>query len=162
MADGAAAGRGFETTYFPFVNLAQMAVDGGDEKRCEYWIGELAGARKRMAESMKEDLAKYLVEAEWSAPVEEQRFWLGGPAKWIAEATRKGVLALLALALLVGLLSTPPASADPLPQGGPDTVGPIRLQAEPQTKADHDQRDPGGHHAGQGIEPETGVSVGEI
>ena len=110
------------STFFPFVNLAQMAVDGGDEKRCEYWIGELAGARKRMAESMKEDLAKYLVEAEWSAPVEEQRFWLGGPAKWIAEATRKGALALLALALLVGLLSTPPATADPLPQGGPDTV----------------------------------------
>ena len=110
------------STFFPFVNLAQMAVDGGDEKRCEYWIGELAGARKRMAESMKEDLAKYLVEAEWSAPVEEQRFWLIGPAKWIAEATRKGVLALLALALLVGLLSTPPATADPLLQGGPDTV----------------------------------------
>ncbi len=110
------------STFFPFVNLAQMAVDGGDEKRCEYWIGELAGARKRMAESMKEDLAKYLVEAEWSAPVEEQRFWLGGPAKWIAEATRKGVLALLALALLVGLLATPPAAADPLSQGGPDTV----------------------------------------
>lgn len=111
-----------QSTFFPFVNLAQMAQDAGDDKRCEYWIGELQGARKRMADDMRDELAKYLAEAEWTRPIESRRFWKSGPAKWVAEALRKGVLAA---ALVVGLLAAfgaPPSGADTLSQGGPDIV----------------------------------------
>lgn len=110
-----------QSTFFPFVNLAQLAIDSGDEKRCEYWMGELQSARKRMNDAMKDELAKYLTDAEWTRPVEEKRFWKAGPAKWIAEALRHGVLALMALLLGAALLA-PPALAELLPQGGPDVV----------------------------------------
>ena len=110
-----------QTTYFPFVNLAQLAVDRRDTKRAEYWIAELAIARKRMDEDMQADLAKYLTHAEWTRPVEEQRFWRMGPVKWIAEAVKKGILPLLALCLVVALAS-PPAAADPIAASGVDTV----------------------------------------
>jgi hypothetical protein len=110
------------STFFPFVNLAQMAVDAGDEKRCEYWLGELSAARKGMTDAMKDDLARYLHEAEWTRPVEEQRFWKNGPTKWIREALRKGALALLALAILIAALATPPASAQAPPDRAPDSI----------------------------------------
>lgn len=110
-----------QSTFFPFVNLAQMAMDAGDEKRCEYWVGELQSARKRMNDGMKDELARYLTDAEWTRPVEEKRFWKSGPARWIAEAVRQGILALAAL-LLAGSLLAPPVSAGPLAQGGADTV----------------------------------------
>jgi hypothetical protein len=110
------------STFFPFVNLAQMAVDAGDEKRCEYWMGELTAARKGMTDAMKDDLARYLHETEWTRPVEKQPFWKNGPAKWIREAVRKGVLAVLALAILLAAFATPPASAQALVESAPDTV----------------------------------------
>ncbi len=110
------------STFFPFDNLAQMAIDAGDEKRCEYWIGEIQSARKRMQDDMKDELAVYLAEAEWTRPVEAKRFWKSGPARWIAEAVRNGILGLLAVVFLAGALLAPPAAADPMPQGGPDTV----------------------------------------
>jgi hypothetical protein len=110
------------SAFFPFVNLAQMAVDTGDEKRCEYWMGELTGARKVMDETMKDELARYLREAEWTRPVEAKRFWRAGPARWIIEAARKGALSLLALLALATALATPPASAQTPCDGGPDTV----------------------------------------
>jgi len=110
------------STFFPFVNLAQLAVDAGDEKRCEYWVGELTAARKGMADTMKDDLARYLHETEWTRPVEERRFWKNGPAKWIGEALRKGVLAVLALAILIATLATPPAWAQTPADRAPDTV----------------------------------------
>jgi hypothetical protein len=110
------------STFFPFVNLAQMAIDAGDEKRCEYWMAELQSGRKRMNDPMKDELAKYLSDAEWTRAVEQKRFWKSGPAKWIAEAVRQGILPLLAVLLLAGALLTPPASADPLSQGGVDSV----------------------------------------
>jgi tetratricopeptide (TPR) repeat protein len=110
------------TTFFPFVNLAQLAVDAGDEKRCEYWLGELAAARRRMTDAMKDDLAGYLHDAEWTRSVEDKRHWNSGPAKWIREALKRGALATLALLLLIGALVAPPASAATPAQGGPDTV----------------------------------------
>ena len=110
------------STFFPFVNLAQMAIDAGDPKRCEYWLGELQAARKRMTDPMKDELAKYLVDAEWSRPVEQKRFWKVGPANWIAEAVRHGILPLLAVLVLAGALLAQPASAESPAQGGPDTV----------------------------------------
>jgi hypothetical protein len=110
------------STFFPFVNLAQMASDAGDDKRCEYWIGELQGARKRMTEEMMDELAKYLGNADWTRRVEGLRFWKTGPARWIVEAARKGVLALVAAVLLLGAVAAPPSHADPLEQGGPDVA----------------------------------------
>ncbi len=86
--------------YFPFVNLAHLAVDAGDLRRAEYWVGELATARRRMGESMLVDLARYLDQAEWRPAVEETRCWRAGPARWIAAAARKGLLALLLAAFL--------------------------------------------------------------
>ena len=68
-----------QSTFFPFVNLAQLAVDAGDEKRCEYWIAELTAARRGMTEAMKNDLARYLHETEWTRSVEPRRFWRSGP-----------------------------------------------------------------------------------
>lgn len=102
-----------QSTYFPFVNLAQLALDAGDGRRCEYWIGELAAARKRMTDEMKSALARYLDEAEWSRPVEPMRFWKGGPVKWIQEAVRRGALAGVAVLLAVGVLAAPVADAAP-------------------------------------------------
>jgi hypothetical protein len=110
------------STFFPFVNLAQLAMDAGDEKRCEYWVGELTAARKGMTDAMKDDLARYLHETEWTRPVEGRRFWKNGPAKWLGEALRKGVLAILALALLSATLVAPPASTQASVGRTPDTV----------------------------------------
>lgn len=110
------------TLFFPFVNLAQMAIDGGDDKRCEYWIGELAAARKRMTDAMKDDLSRYLEEAEWSRRVERKRFWRNGPARWIREAVKKGVLAFVAALTLAGAVASGPVSAAPRDAGAPDTV----------------------------------------
>jgi hypothetical protein len=110
------------STFFPFVNLAQMAMDAADEKRCEYWMGELSAARKEMTDAMKDDLARYLEEAEWTRPVEERRFWKNGPAKWIREALRKGALAVLALAILLAALVAPPASAQAPADRPPDSI----------------------------------------
>ena len=109
------------STYFPHVNLAQMAVDAGDFKRAEYWVGELAAARKRMDENMQKDLVEYLDQAEWTGPVEEMRFWRSGPRKWLREAVQKGLLPILALALMVGL-SSHPASGGEMTMQGADTV----------------------------------------
>jgi hypothetical protein len=93
------------STYFPYVNLAQLAADEGDHRRVEYWVGELATARKRMDDEMKEGLAEYLGEAEWVRPVEEKRFWRNGPRRWLEEVRRAATHAvlLLALALPAGL-----------------------------------------------------------
>jgi hypothetical protein len=110
------------STFFPFVNLAQLAVDAGDEKRCEYWMGELSAVRKGMTDARKDDLARYLHEAEWTRPVEERRLWKNGPTKWIREALRKGALAVLALAILLAALAAPPASAQASEDRTPDTV----------------------------------------
>ncbi|MDJ0847646.1 MAG: hypothetical protein QNK04_04590 [Myxococcota bacterium] len=110
------------STFFPFVNLAQMAQDSGDDKRCEYWIGELQTARKRMSDEMTNELSKYLADAEWTRPIEGRRFWKAGPAKWLAEAVRKGVLAALAALALLAAAGSLPASADPLVHGAPDIV----------------------------------------
>ena len=90
-----------QSTYFPFVNLTQMAVDAGDTKRAEYWVGELGAVRKNMGEEMQDELAKYLDQAEWSGPVEGMRFWSSGPAKWIRQAMVRGIVPLLLLAMLV-------------------------------------------------------------
>ena len=97
------------TSYFPFVNLAQLAVDEDDLRRAEYWVGELSAARKRMDDAMKDDLARYLRDAEWSRRVSRTRFWRSGPARWIRELGRAAAVALL----LVGGLaaSSVPAAA---------------------------------------------------
>ena len=110
------------TLFFPFVNLAQMAMDEGDEKRCEYWIGELSAARKRMRDDMKDDLARYLNDAEWTRPIDGERFWKGGPAKWLREAAKRGVLAALAVAALAGAVLATPASALSQDTSSPDIV----------------------------------------
>jgi hypothetical protein len=100
------------TTYFPFVNLAQLAVDARDIRRAEYWIRELGTARKRMDDDMKAGLARYLDEAEWTRSVERRRCWQHGPFRWLREAVAKGVLPLLAAVFLIAA-SVPPASAAP-------------------------------------------------
>lgn len=92
------------STYFALVNLAQLAVDGGDLKRAEYWIGELTLARKQMGEDMQDELAKYLDQAEWTTPVEGKRFWRSGPARWIERAVARGIVPLLLLVALLGAL----------------------------------------------------------
>jgi hypothetical protein len=109
------------STYFPYVNLAQMAVDAGDMKRAEYWTGELAAARKRMDEPMQKSLVEYLDQAEWTGPVEGMRFWRSGPGKWLREAVAKGLLPVLMLALMFGL-SSHPASGGELTMKGADIV----------------------------------------
>lgn len=101
--------------YFPFVNLAQLAVDAGDLRRAEYWLGELSTARKRMDDSMRIDLAKYLEQAEWGGAVESTRFWRSGPAKWIRAAARRGALCAV---LLLGLLGAGNAVAGGAPDEG--------------------------------------------
>jgi hypothetical protein len=106
------------TTYFPYVNLAQMAVDAGDSKRAEYWVSELSAARKRMDEKMQKALVEYLDQAEWTGPVEGMRFWRNGPHKWLREATTRGLLSILALALMVGLASHPASGGEASMQGG--------------------------------------------
>jgi hypothetical protein len=107
------------STFFPFVNLAQMALDEGDAKRCEYWMGELNAARRGMTDAMQDGLARYLHEAEWTRAVEGKRFWKNGPGRWIREALAKGVLAALAV---LCLLAPPPAAAGPLVDATSDTV----------------------------------------
>jgi hypothetical protein len=97
--------------YFPFVNLAQLAMDAGDSKRAEYWIGELSSARKRMSDPMKAGLARYLREAEWTSSVEGMRFWRNGPMRWLQEAGR--VVAALALALALTAAAAPSAQTAP-------------------------------------------------
>lgn len=109
------------TTYFPFVNLAQMALDAGDVKRAEYWVGELSTARKRMDEHMQRGLVEYLDQAEWTGAVEETRFWKSGPRKWLREAVAKGLFPILALALMLGL-SSHPASGGEGTMNGSDIV----------------------------------------
>jgi hypothetical protein len=107
------------STYFPYVNLAQLAADEGDLRRVEYWMGELATARKRMDDEMRAGLAGYLEEAEGVRPVEEKRFWRSGPGRWLKEARRTGTLAVLLLALaLPAALSAHATDAS----GGPDVV----------------------------------------
>jgi hypothetical protein len=54
--------------------------------------------------------------------VEQRRFWKNGPAKWLCEALRKGVLAVLALALLITALATPPTSAQVTSSRTPDSI----------------------------------------
>jgi hypothetical protein len=112
------------STWFPLVNLAQLAADAGDARRCEYWLSELTAARKKMEEPMQDQLAKYLHEAEWTRSVERRRFWESGPARWIAEAARKGALAALAmLAIALGAALLPPvAEAVAHPDGAPVAV----------------------------------------
>jgi len=110
------------TLFFSFANLAQMAMDEGDERRCEYWVGELSAARKRMSEDMQDDLARYLEGAEWTRPVERERFWKAGPTKWLREAAKRGALTVLAIVALAGAVLAVPASAVPLDAGAPDTV----------------------------------------
>lgn len=111
------------STYFPYVNLAQMAVDSGDIKRAEYWVGELAAARKRMDDNMQRGLVQYLDQAEWTGPVEDMRFWKSGPARWLREAAKCSVLALLGLTLMLGLTSHPAwAGETTMHEQGPDTV----------------------------------------
>jgi tetratricopeptide (TPR) repeat protein len=100
-----------QSTYFPFVNLAQLAVDAGDFRRAEYWLGELSAARRGMEEAMQDDLARYLDQAEWSEAVAPKRFWKSGPLRWLKEAAAKGVLALAAF-VFVSALAAPPASAE--------------------------------------------------
>ncbi len=110
-----------QSTYFPFVNLAQLAVDARDYKRAEYWIGELASARKGMDDVMKTALAEYLGQAEWSASVEEKRFWKSGPGKWLKDAAKKGAVVAFAIGLVLGLgLASGPASG--ATDRGPDVV----------------------------------------
>jgi hypothetical protein len=99
------------SSFFPYVNLAHLAIDAGDERRCEYWIGELAAARRKMEPEMQRELSRYFSEAEWTGAVERTRFWRAGPRKWIAEFARRGALALAALAALAGLLAPVPAAA---------------------------------------------------
>ncbi len=101
------------------MNLAQLAADAGDLRRVEYWVGELATARKRMDEAMRTGLARYLDEAEWVRPVEEKRFWRSGPRRWLDEARRAGLLAMMLLALV--LPGAVGASAD-VAEMGPDVV----------------------------------------
>jgi hypothetical protein len=112
------------STWFPLVNLAQLAADAGDARRCEYWLSELTAARKKMEEPMQDQLARYLHEAEWTRALERRRFWSTGPARWIADATRKGVLAALAaLAIALGAALVPPvAEAVAHPDGAPVAV----------------------------------------
>jgi len=100
-----------QSTYFPYVNLAHMAADAGDERRCEYWVGELAVARKRMDKDMKQALGDYLDEAEWTRPVQQRRFWRGGPAKWISKTARHGALLLIAALVFTGGLALLPTDA---------------------------------------------------
>src|SRR5262245_15765865 len=100
-------------SFFPLVNLAHLAVDAGDERRCEYWLGELATARKKMEPEMQLELARYLSEAEWSGAVARTRYWRAGPLKWIAEAARRGLLALVAVVGLAGHLLPGRALASP-------------------------------------------------
>ncbi len=107
--------------YFPFVNLAQLALEAGDARRAEYWIAELASARKGMDDNMKNDLASYLCEAEWAGAVEERPFWKKGPARWIREAMRRGAALLIAVLLGVAAISVATSSAAP----ADDTVRPI-------------------------------------
>jgi hypothetical protein len=106
-------------SFFPLVNLAHLAIDAGDERRCEYWIAELAAARRKMEPEMQQELARYLAEAEWSGVVERTRYWRAGPLKWIAEAARRGALVLLVVVGLAGLLSSAPAAADVSAPGAP-------------------------------------------
>jgi hypothetical protein len=87
------------STYFPYVNLAQLAADEGDLRRVEYWVGELTTARKRMDDEMRAGLAGYLEEAEWVRPVEEKRFWRNGPKRWLQEFRRAAALGALLFAL---------------------------------------------------------------
>jgi hypothetical protein len=112
------------STWFPLVNLAQLAADADDTRRCEYWLSELTAARKKMEEPMQDQLAKYLHEAEWTRALESRRFWAAGPARWIAEAARKGVLAALAmLAIALGSVLLPSAAeAAAQPDGAPVAV----------------------------------------
>jgi hypothetical protein len=109
------------SAYFPFVNLAQMAVDANDVKRAEYWIGELGAARKRMDDAMHQGLVRYLDQAEWSGPVEQTRFWRNGPRKWLAEAVKKGLLPAIAILLMIGA-SSHPAFGGEMTMAGVDTV----------------------------------------
>lgn len=102
-------------SFFPYVNLAHLAIDAGDERRCEYWIAELGAARRKMEPEMQCELARYLSEVEWSGAVERTRFWRAGPQKWIAELGRRGALLLAALAALVALAAPPAALADERP-----------------------------------------------
>ncbi len=118
-----------QSTYFPFVNLAQLAVDAEDARRAEYWLGELTAARKGMNDAMKDDLTRYLHQAEWTGPVEGARFWRAGPARWLREAAKKGVIPLLLLALALGLISVPGAAAASL-AGAPDAVANSGERAE--------------------------------
>jgi hypothetical protein len=127
------------SSFFPLVNLAHLAVDAGDLRRCEYWIGELASARRRMEPPMQSELARYLAEAEWSGAVERTRFWRGGPLKWIGEAARRGALVLLALVALAGAPAGPPAAADPA--GG---LWPGSGSRQPAAPVEHDGRGDGG------------------
>ncbi len=97
------------STYFPFVNLVHMALDAGDTRRAEYWIAELSAARKGMDDTMKDALARYLREAEWTGAVETTSFWSKGPRRWLREAARRGVVALAAIVLAAGLIAWSPA-----------------------------------------------------
>ena len=103
------------STYFPFVNLAQLAVDAGDARRAAYWITELGAARKGMEDTMKDDLARYLHQAEWTGAVEERRFWRNGPGRWLAQAAKRGIVPLLVLALGIATAVAPTAVAEPMP-----------------------------------------------
>jgi hypothetical protein len=127
-------------SFFPLVNLAHLAVDAGDERRCEYWIAELAAARRKMEPDMQSELARYLAEAEWSGVVDRTRFWRGGPLKWIAEAARRGALVLLLLVGLAAALAPAPARAD---ASGPEAVA-------------HDGRGGGGRGGGGGANSGAG------
>ena len=105
--------------FFPFVNLAQLAMDAGDEKRCAYWMGELSSARRKMSQAMRDDLAHYLREAEWTRPVEGRRYWRNGPHRWIRDAVARGVLTAMVLVSLFSVTLAVPVSAESPAGAGP-------------------------------------------
>ena len=97
--------------YFPFVNLTQLALEAGDTRRAEYWISELATARKTMDDDMKQDLAIYLREAAWAGALEDAPFWKKGPARWVREISGRAALLLAALLVAGAAIAFAPDAA---------------------------------------------------
>ncbi len=107
--------------YFPFVNLTHLALEAGDTRRAEYWLGELATARKTMDDTMKDDLAHYLREAPWAGAVDATPLWKKGPARWIREGAKRGAAVVAALLIAAGALGYATSAS----AAGEDTTRPV-------------------------------------
>jgi hypothetical protein len=105
------------TQYFGYANLAMLAWKyRGDRRRAQYWLRELASARRRMSKVTQRNLAVYLDDAAWTGDLRDTEFWKKGPRRWISAIVKRSVLPLILLAAFLSMSTGPLQVSHPIPR----------------------------------------------